>query len=271
MKLSREEKLKIYPTVSNQIKAYLASVESTDYIFNLGNKHGLNYEKIESVSEEITSVLYGATSISNFEQNLGSIVSLEKNKAANLVSEIKNEIFSKLEKFIKPISSKNLLDKKTDIPQNLPVANEGQKIPTFSVKTENVMTNDKFQITKNETEKIVPSIQNQTPANRNQPKPSYTPPSYVEPVKGMSQDDIFANRQNKPKPYVPPTRDFKYRDEKIGGVNIDLDKNNEEISENISREDLIKDIENPVRSAPSGGVAQKPAYKNNDPYREPIE
>lgn len=239
------------------IQEFVLSSDFDSKLQNMGVQFDLRPSKLIDLKNEVLFVLVGLEDRSDFLNNVTKNLELPKDLTGKIVTHIEQNIFNKFEKELNEIEkihreTEEKSGDNTDVPTNLPVASANEKIPTFSAQKENVMTNPKFerQIT--------------------QSRPTYIPPDYVEPIKSLSQEDIFANRP-KPKAYIPPTRDYKYRDEKIGGVNVSHENSKDETEENIDRNELLRDIENPIKSEATGGTPRGDLYKGNDPYREPIE
>lgn len=301
-----------YETAPVEIQKTVDNDDLFTELHSTSVKSNLDSNDEEILKQEILFVLLGMQSIDAFRSNLEKQLVMEKIPFENMARELFDLFFAKIEKtirenYIKILREEENLNRnssKQNPPPNLPVAKEGQKIPTFSSKEEKVMSNVKFPMSKenvmtNDPKKLSEEISRASKFPRPQSptaqasggqampkesgglernfegqnfmsKPSYVPPDHVELVRSMSQDDIFAGRPQ-PKPYAPPTRDFKYRDEKIGGVNVSQDTNKEEIEENIDRNELLRDIENPVKSEATGGTPRGDLYKGGDPYREPFE
>jgi hypothetical protein len=259
------------------IQTFLKSEDFQKLINETGVEFDLRPSKVIDLKNEILFVLVGLTERDGFLQSLNQNLDLPKELTGKIAQHIEQTIFSKFETELKEVEMIHTeVDREIEtenVPINLPVQEEGEEIPVFSA-TEKTMSNDKFQMIKTK-EEIVPKTQystfkpNEIPVIKVQSKPQYQHPQSTPTVQGLSQDDITQNHP-KPKPYVPPTRDFSYRDEKIGGVNIQKEES-AEIDENINREDLLKDIENPTKSEPSGGNLRQSSYKGTDPYREPLE
>lgn len=236
----------------------------------------------EILKQEVLFILLGMQSLDAFRSNLEKQLEIDKLKFDNLSREIFDLFFEKNEKIIRENYLKVLKEEEQDrtgssAPSNLPVAGPNQKIPVFSSATgtgneQSMVYRGPNSLNQNRSEAQKPLVQpreKETLSSTKGEKPAYVPPDHVEPVRGMSQEDVFENRP-KPKPYVTPTRDFKYRDEKIGGVNVEKNTG-EEIEENIDRVELLHDIENPVKSEPTGGSVTRATYKGGDPYREHTE
>lgn len=253
METETKQSLKEYFSCSTKkIQDFILSPSFETILENAGRDFDLRPSKLIDLKNETLFVLIGLEDRKDFEQNLTLNLELPKELTIKIANYIDTNVFAQFtEELVETERLHVEADKASseakpqlearppsEVPSNLPVASNSQKIPEFYTRTE-------------------------------RQKPTYTPPTYVEPVRGLSQEDIFANRP-KAKPYVTPTRDFSYRDEKIGGVNVEKEAS-EEIAENIDRAELLNDIENPVKSEPTGGSVVRDSYKGSDPYREPTE
>lgn len=270
--MNEEETLKEYFKNSPQnIQNFLVSDTFKNLVDKVGIEFDLRPSKVIDLKNEIIFALVGLEGRGDFLQNLNQNLDLPKELTGKIATYIDQNIFkqfkTELDQFEQLHKEAEETATEESVPINLPVQGEGEEIPTFS-EVENVMSKSQYQMSKMETEKTI-SKPNEIPVIKVQSKPQYQHPQSTPTVQGLSQSDITQNRP-KPKPYVPPTRDFSYRDEKIGGVNIQKEET-VEIEENINREDLLNDIENPTKTESSGGIPSRPSYKGGDPYREPIE
>jgi len=270
------------------VQEFISTGNLKDTLDQVGLEFDLRPSKVIDLKNEILFVLVGLEERSNFLTNLQDNLGLPKELVGKIAEHIETNIFSKFDTELKELENlQNEAEKgvsqptEDTVPQNLPVQTEGQEIPVFS--NEKTISNEKFQMAKNSEvsnnpEKIseessqvgksqIPTKPNQASFKQNINKPAYKHPQEVESARGLSQEDIVTNRQ-KPKPYVPPTRDFGYRDEKIGGVNIERSSQENTEDEHLDRAEVLNDIENPVKTKPSGETAEHSAYKGEDPYRE---
>lgn len=231
-------------------QGFILSPGFNDNLQKIAQDFDLRPSKTADLKNEILFVLVGLEDRKDFQENLLENLDLPKELTLKISNFIEKNIFEEFTNELTEISE--TLERQgeglTEIdqtpsnqaPTNLPVGN-GQKIPTFSDEKSAQIQIPKKNINilgkKEETVK-----------------------------QGLSQEDIFIARPQT-KPVLPPTR--AYRDEKIGGVNVE--KETEEIEENIDRAELLKDIENPVKSTPAGGFVERSQYKGSDPYREPTE
>ena len=287
MDYTNEKTQEVFGALPEKVRQFIVSNESYEKLKEIRDKNKINEEQSGRLADLVGYLLMGMSSPGRLKSDIGMSLRVSNDVATKLSEEITKELFNPIRNDLEKIrlnrAGKKGVSQPTEdtVPQNLPVQTEGQEIPVFS--NEKTISNEKFQMAKNSEvsnnpEKIseessqvgksqIPTKPNQTSFKQNINKPAYKHPQEVESARGLSQEDIVTNRQ-KPKPYVPPTRDFGYRDEKIGGVNIERSSQENTEDEHLDRAEVLNDIENPVKTKPSGETAEHSAYKGEDPYRE---
>lgn len=264
-------------SASQDIQDVMLSFETTDIVQDIAKYHNLNLEQKSQLSKEVALRLLETTKKETFSKSLEKYLGTPLYQAEKIADDVEKRIVSK----IKPASNSSPEtpavpnERVSEVPANLPTQGINQKIPVFEQAAE-ISKEYRVPNTQNAEEIIKPQKNLNLLVNERSVQAESKPVNtflerQTEAPRGLSQEDILQSRTNKTKQNISPTRAFaSYKDEKIGGVNIEKNKE-EEIEENINREDLLRDIENPVKTPSSGNTLSRDTYKGSDPYREPIE
>lgn len=289
-KISKEEITKKYEQLPENVRKIFSSTDTSRIIRDLGQKHKLMLDKIGELADETGLVMLGLTHPKNFISNLTSRLGATKEVAREIADEINEKIFQKIRSELRQIhkisNSTESEIVKSEIKTAKPSETLGQihktQGPKFKIqdlkqglKKEVDIPAEKVQ-TEKSVEKIVsPEAKVFTTAQKEAPEKE-PPTTSLKKVAETTTLPTIVEQTPKPPEAVGQTSSdispFEHKTERA-----EVFKAPAEISKHKApsyakaKEDMPeKELGGKAEKAVKNPELMNGAYKNKDPYREPI-
>ena len=105
MEYSKEQKLKIYETLPQELKDAITSIELPEKIDSISKKYSLMLDKVSELSDEVVLFMLGLTKQNNFVANISRRLDISNKIAINLSKDINTEIFDPIRSSLQQIQS----------------------------------------------------------------------------------------------------------------------------------------------------------------------
>ncbi|HBM46143.1 MAG: hypothetical protein UT05_C0003G0084 [Parcubacteria group bacterium GW2011_GWF2_38_76] len=101
----------IYDNLPEDIKNAIASVDSSESIYEIGNKFKLHMDQIAQLGAETGFVLLGVTDPMEFVANVSRVLNIDKTLASQIVTDINEKIFVPVKESLRQIHSQTPVNK----------------------------------------------------------------------------------------------------------------------------------------------------------------
>lgn len=135
IKLTREEKLKIFEKLPKNLQDLMSSEDTGAFLLYLGQKYNFPDEKVHLLSKIVGDVILGLLLFPNLASEIANKIALDQNVASQIAQEINNELFAPVAHLLKGVPTSALATPKTTSPTSPYQGGEKWKVvfPTPSI------------------------------------------------------------------------------------------------------------------------------------------